>query len=162
MHSVGFQSVLRQRVTFLQVKNCQWFQGFCQTSLPAPHFYSSEALVDGIIIPYLSLSVLSKFAEFNIIIQLANEDFELYQLQHQPSRSYRGFILKFYIFLGFPKFAVWDKMNTLWHHKSQFNIKKCATNLWVDQVWRGSERKKYLDNSIFWSTLAIRDAVVFI
>lgn len=162
MHSVGFQSVLRQRVTFLQVKNCQRFQGFCQTSLPAPHFYSTEAFVDGIIIPYLSLSVLSKFAEFNIIIQLANEDFELYQPQHQPSRSYRGFILKFYILLGFLKFAIWDKMNTLWHHKSQFNVKKCATNLWVDHVWRGSERKKYLDNSIFWSTLTIRDAVVFI
>lgn len=123
----------------------------CQISLPVPHFYSAEALVDGIIILYLLLSILSKFAEFYITIQLANENIELYQPQHQPSRSYRGFILKFDILLGFLKFAIWDKMNTLWYHKSRFNIKKCVTNLWFDQVWRAGERQKYPNNSLFWS-----------
>lgn len=42
-------------------------------------------------------------------------------------------------------------MNTMWYHKSHFNIKKCTTNLWLDQVWRGRERQKYPSNSIFCS-----------
>lgn len=73
--------------------------------LSVPRFYSTETQVGGIIIPYLSLSVLSKFAEV-YIIQLANENTELYQVQYQPSRSYRGFILKFDLFLVFLKFAI--------------------------------------------------------
>lgn len=102
LHSVGFQSVLTQGVTLLQVKGFK--QGFCQTSLPVPHFYSPEAFVDRII-PCLSLNALSKFAEFYIIIQLANENIELYQPQYEPSRSYRGFTLKFDM-LRFLKFEI--------------------------------------------------------
>lgn len=86
---------------------------FLQTSLPVLHFYPTEALVDGIIIPHLSPSALSKFAEFYIIIQLANENIELYQPQYKPLRSYRGFILKFDMLLRFLKFAIWNQMNTL-------------------------------------------------
>lgn len=60
----------------------------------------------------LSLNALSKFAEFYIIIQLANENIELYQPQYEPSRSYRGFALKFDM-LRFLKFEIWNKVNTL-------------------------------------------------